>query len=210
MYRCLLIKQQSFLVIVSHNFGIQFWLGSVGLVRHSGCLLCLLTDHGSLKRLNASSHTCLVVDAGCEQRSKLSCGQNTYMGCFQVAWPSSQCCAKLRNHRYHLSSSITVDSHKGPGRTANITHVGGKYCFGSLCKIFPPKYSLYCHLDLWCFVSFLLLFLLPRIPTVTKIVLISFFVMCVCVYTYSQFICLVCPSFSLWSKLGVGSKVLGN
>ena len=200
---------QSFLVIVCHNCGIQFWLVSVRLT--SLWVSPVLTRGPWLTEpSNASSLTCLVVNAGYCQRSELSCCQDTYMGCFQVAWPSLQCCAKLRNHRHRLSSSITVDSHKGPGRNSKITYVGVKYCFGSLCKIFPPKYSLYYHLDLWYFVSFLLLFLLPRIPTVTKIVLISFFVMCVCVYTYSQFICLVCPSCSLWSKLGVGSKVLGN
>ena len=31
LYKCDLINQQSFLVIVSHNFGIQFWLGSARL-----------------------------------------------------------------------------------------------------------------------------------------------------------------------------------
>ena len=84
---------------------------------HSGCLLCLLADHGWLKPSNTSLLTCLVVDAGCEQRSQLNCGQDTYMGYFHVAWPSSQCCSKLRNHRHHLSSTITVDSHTGPARS---------------------------------------------------------------------------------------------
>ena len=111
---------QSFLVIVLHNCGIQFWLVSVRLTS-LWVPPVLIRRPWLTEPSNASSLTCLVVNAGYCQRSELSCGQDTYMGCFQVAWPSSQCCAKLRNHRHHLSSSITVDSHKGPGRNSKIT-----------------------------------------------------------------------------------------
>ena len=131
------------------------------------------------------------------------------MGCFCVAWPSSQCCSKLRNHRHHLSSTITLMVIKAQPGTAKITYVGGKYCFGSPCKIFPLKYSLYYHLDSY-FVFFLLLFLL-MFPTVTKIILTSFLPY-IYIYIYIQSIYLFSMSFSLWaflslwSKLGVGYK----
>ena len=112
------------------------------------------------------------------------------MGCFCVVWPSSQCCSKLRNHRHRLSSTITLTVIKAQPGTAKIMYMGGKYCFGSPCKIFPLKYSLYYNLDS-SFVFFLFLFLLV-FPTVTKIILTSFLPY---IYIYSQFICLVCPSF---------------
>ena len=62
----------------------------------------------------------------CEQRSQLSCGQDTHMGYFHVAWPSSQCCSKLRNRRHHLPSTITADSHKGPARNCQDHILGWK------------------------------------------------------------------------------------
>ena len=120
------------------------------------------------------------------------------MGCFCVVWPSSQCCSKLRNHRHRLSSTITLMVIKAQPGTAKITYMGGKYCFGSPCKIFPLKYSLYYNLDS-SFVFFLFLFLLV-FPTVTKIILTSFFAIYI-IYIYRErerereFICLVCPSF---------------
>lgn len=83
---------------------------------------------------------------------------------FHVAWPSLTVCSKLRNHRHHLSSTISVDSHFWPSRNCQDHILDEKYCFGSPCKIFSPRYSLYYHLDLSssfysCFFSCFLLWL---------------------------------------------------
>ena len=137
LYKCHRIKQHAFLVTVS-QFCHSILLGSVRLFP---LWVSPVLTRGP--RLTEAIGRFLTHMPGgrccCEQRSQLSCGQDMHMGYFHVAWPSSQCWSKLRNHRNHLPSTITADSHNGPARNCQDDILRWKVLFWFSAKYFLPS-----------------------------------------------------------------------